>query len=67
MGKPITFAQDPIAIFLEYQLPQMVAQAREAEKNRIHEKDMVIAREESLMRTNEHSNELKIFPEKPFS
>ena len=59
MGRPITFEQDPIAIFLEYQLPQMVAQAREAEKNRIHEKDMVIAREESLMRTNEHSNELK--------
>ena len=59
MGKPITFAQDPIAIFLEYQLPQMVAQAREAEKNRVHDKDMVIAREESLMRTNEHSNELK--------
>jgi len=37
MGKPITFEQDPLAIFLEYQLPQMIAQSKEAEKNRVHE------------------------------
>ena len=50
MGKPITFEQDPLAIFLEYQLPQMIAQAKEAEKNRMHEKDMVQVREESAIR-----------------
>ena len=51
--------RDPIHLFLEYQLPQMISQAREAEKNRDHQENMIIAREESLMRTNEHANKLK--------
>ena len=45
MGKPITFAQDPMAVFLEYQLPQMIAQSKEAEKNRVHEKDILQERQ----------------------
>ena len=46
MGKPITFAQDPIAVFLEYQLPQMIAQSREAEKNRVHELNVLEKQQE---------------------
>jgi hypothetical protein len=50
--------RDPIHLFLEYQLPQMISQAKEAEKNRMHEKDMVQVREDSRMRTIEHEAEL---------
>ena len=46
MGKPITFEQDPLAIFLEYQLPQMVQQANEAEKNRVHELNVLEKQQE---------------------
>ena len=46
MGKPITFEQDPIAMFLEYQLPQMVQQANEAEKNRVHELNVLEKQQE---------------------
>ena len=53
MGKPITFAQDPIAVFLEYQLPQMIAQSKEADKNRMHQEKMVQVREESAIRIGE--------------
>jgi hypothetical protein len=50
--------RDPIHLFLEYQLPQMISQAKEAEKNRMHEKDMVQVREDSRMRTIEHEAQL---------
>ena len=53
MGKPITFAQDPLAVFLEYQLPQMIAQSKEADKNRMHQEKMVQVREESAIRIGE--------------
>lgn len=53
MGKPITFAQDPLAVFLEYQLPQMIAQSKEADKNRMHQENMVQIREESAIRIGE--------------
>ena len=46
MGKPITFEQDPLAVFLEYQLPQMVQQANEAEKNRVHELNVLEKKQE---------------------
>ena len=46
MGKPITFEQDPLAIFLEYQLPQMIAQSKEAEKNRVHELNVLEKKQE---------------------
>ena len=45
MGKPITLEQDPMAVFLEFQLPQMIAQSKEAEKNRVHEKDILQERQ----------------------
>ena len=45
MARRVTFDQDPIAVFLDYQLPQMIAQSREAEKNRVHEKDILQERQ----------------------
>jgi len=52
------YTQDPLAIFLEYQLPDMINEARRTRENRQHEFDMIKAREESSKRLAEFNAEL---------
>jgi len=52
------YTQDPLAIFLEYQLPDMINEARRTKENRQHEFDMIKAREESSKRLAEFNAEL---------
>ena len=52
------YTQDPLAIFLEYQLPDMINEARRSKENRQHDFDMIKAREESSKRLAEFNAEL---------
>ena len=50
--------RDPIHLFLEYQLPQMIAQAKEAEKNRNHDIEMQDRREQAQLNVLEKQQQI---------
>ena len=55
---------DPIAMFLEYQLPQMVARANEAKKNRLHELDVLEKKAKINKESQEYASLLKLSTDK---